>query len=305
MYYYRMYGLTLCSEIDFMQLVEEKAPMDEANRVYITEEQSPDFAVNKIVESGKKVFIGEHEGWLENKTLYMLIENGNRIRFFKKEGANEIYVRTYILGFGMAMLAFQRDMLAIHCSVVKKNGRAILLCGESGAGKSTVTSAFLSEGYALMADDMAFVKKVGDELLVWPAFPYQKKCRDEVEKAGYQQEEIYYIDEDKDKYLVPYKGEFGLEPVCVSGMIYLALKPDGAMETAEITGFQKFHFCANNLFLRHLLRDDKYQPFIGEKCLQMASLIPIQILVRSFAESTPEDTAKKVLEIAESFSKKG
>lgn len=301
MYYYRMYGLTLCSEIDFIQLVPEKESLGAEAQINIREEKNTDFIMSKIMESGSKIMVGEHEGWLENRTLYLLVENGNTIRFFKKEGANEIYVRTYILGFGMAMLAFQRNAAAIHCSVVKKDGRAVLICGESGAGKSTITTSFLENGYSLMADDMAFVAKQGDELLVWPAFPFQKKCRDEVKKAGYSPDEICYIDETKDKFLVPYRGEFGLEPVSVGGMIYLNLKEKGKAEITEITGLQKFYFCANNLFLRHLLGENKFLPFIGEKCLQMASVLPIYMLTRSFAESTPEETAGRALEIAEGW----
>lgn len=301
MNYYRMYGLTLCSEPDFFQLVKESQCSGEAEKITITE----GFDLSEIEErqriTGKKYEIGEQKSWLENRTLWMLIEDGNRIRFIKKEGANELYVRTYILGFGMAMLAFQRGMLAIHCSAVSKNGKAVLIAGESGAGKSTVTSAFLEAGYSLMADDMAFVEKTESGMQVWPAFPFQKMCRDQIEQKEFCEDELFYIDEQKDKYMVPYKGDFSVEAVPLSGLLYLCQKDEGKMEVQPVDGLQKFYVCANNLFLRHLLGNDKYTPFIGEKCLQMAGAIKISCLLRAFSESTPEETAQKALEIVQNW----
>lgn len=301
MFFYRMYGLKLCSELDFFQLVKEEKCSGTAEEIWITEGVDTAECEEQKKTTGKNYEIGEKRSWLENRTLWLQVEEGKRIRYRKKEGANELYVRTYILGFGMAMLAFQRGMLAIHCSAVSKNGKAVLIAGESGAGKSTVTSAFLEAGYSLMADDMAFVEKTESGMQVWPAFPFQKMCRDQIEQKEFCEDELFYIDEQKDKYMVPYKGDFSVEAVPLSGLLYLCQKDEGKMEVQPVDGLQKLYACANNLFLRHLLGNDKYTPFIGEKCLQMAGAIKISCLLRAFSESTPEETAQKALEIVQNW----
>lgn len=55
------------------------------------------------------------------------------------------------------------------------------------ASSSTLTNAFLQSGYQLMADDMALVetKTEAKQTEVYPAFPYQKLCRNVVEEKGY------------------------------------------------------------------------------------------------------------------------
>lgn len=303
MFFYRMYGWKLCSDIDFFQLVKEEDCKDCpcAGEIQICEDLDPEPLEQRKAEIGRGYEILENSGWLMNYTLWMKVENGNAIHYRRKEGANEIYLRTYILGFGMAMLAMQRGALAIHCSAISKNGKAVLIAGESGAGKSTVTKAFLENGYSLMADDMAVVTKAEDGVWVWPAYPFQKMCRDEVERAGFSPDEIYYIDEEKDKFMVPYKGEYSVNPVPLSGLLYLCKKASGDIEVQEVEGVQKFFLCANNLFLRRLLKEGKYAPYIGERCLWVAAAARMSCMIRSFRDSLPEKTAEKALAIVKSW----
>ena len=181
----------------------------------------------------------------------------------------------------MSMLALQRGILAIHCSAVADEAGAILICGESGAGKSTVTTALLEKGYRLMADDMAFVEVTGDGIaMASPAFPYQKLCRDAALAKGYHMENMIYIDEEKDKFLVPYTGNFSLSPVPVRGMCMLGIVSGKQVVSAKIKGMDQFHLVANNLFLRHLLGAKKYEPKIGQLCLKMAAAVPCGFIGR-------------------------
>ena len=143
-------------------------------------------------------------GWLENQTCSLLVQNGNSIRYELKAGGNEQYLRTYILGWGMSMLAIQRNEVALHCSAISDDAAAILFCGESGSGKSTLTSAYLARGYHLMADDMSFVSYHNETVAAKAAFPYQKLCRDAALPLGHSRlTASSTIDEAKDKYLVP------------------------------------------------------------------------------------------------------
>lgn len=48
----------------------------------------------------------------------------------------------------------RRSHFVFHCAGLARNGRAVLLAGPSGGGKSTLTLALLQAGYYLLADDM-------------------------------------------------------------------------------------------------------------------------------------------------------
>ena len=283
MYTYQLYGLKVKTDLEFQQLVVCEAC--EMADVTIAAGSIPEEIIRK--EEDSRYEFGESVSWLSNKTCRLLVENGEKITYALKEGGNPGYLGNYILGWGMSMLALQRGILAVHCSAVADERGAVLICGESGAGKSTLTTAFLEQGYRLMADDMAFVEtKPGERAFASPAFPYQKLCRDAALSKGYRLEELIYIDEDKDKFLVPYRGEFCLEAVPVRGMLMLGVIEGDEVVSKEVTGLNRFHMAANNLFLRHLLREQKYEPRTGQLCLNMAAAVPMEFLGRPAGGNT-------------------
>lgn len=78
--------------------------------------------------------------------------------------------------------------------------QAILLCGESGAGKSTVAMELLQRKLGFLADDTVRVHPGTMGMLAEPSYPLQKLCRDMALKCGKPLEELIYIDEERDKY---------------------------------------------------------------------------------------------------------
>lgn len=287
MYCYKVFGIKVKSDLEFPQLVEDKvgdcfdAEIEVVPLSERIKEQWP----------GKKYEFGREYSWLSNTTCQLQVYDGKRITYALTGEGNPEWLQTYILGYGMSMLALQRDMLPIHCSVVADERGAVLIAGESGAGKSTATTAFLKTGYTLMADDMAWA----DGTKVYPAFPYQKLCRDVVEREGYNPEELIYIDEQKDKFLARYRGEFGTEGRPMKGFILLHLTQEEQVTAREMNGFDRLHVYVGNLFLRKLMtKEQKYAPYIGKIGLEMASNVPLLCIGRPVGK----DTAKEVVETA-------
>ncbi|MBE5947828.1 MAG: hypothetical protein E7261_02240 [Lachnospiraceae bacterium] len=296
MYRYRLYGLSIVSDLYFPQLVEETADMEGAPEIYVGVCEVPE-SIKHI--SDKKYDFGATFSWLSNLTTWLIVENGNRIGYRLKEGGKVQALRNFILGFGMSMIAAQRGILSIHCSAVADGDGAVLIAGESGAGKSTLTTAFLERGYHLMADDMAFVETVDKKLTyAYPAFPFQKLCRNVAIEKGYNLDDLIYINEDKDKFMVPYQGEFGLEKIPVKAFIMLGLTNNEEVEIKEIAGFDKFIVYANNLFLRHLLRERKYNPEFGQLCIEMAANVPTYRIARPIEGDSTKQVAEEAFRIA-------
>lgn len=67
-----------------------------------------------------------------------------------------------------AMCSFD-DVLALHGSAVEVSGRACVILGASGAGKSTTALACVAQGAALLSDDMVLVDVARG--VVFPAAP--------------------------------------------------------------------------------------------------------------------------------------
>ncbi|QIK79787.1 aldolase [Sphingomonas piscis] len=54
---------------------------------------------------------------------------------------------------------------SIHASTVAKDGRAVLITGMSGAGKSDLALQLIDRGWTLVSDDQTIVKRQGDRLI--------------------------------------------------------------------------------------------------------------------------------------------
>lgn len=297
MFYYKIYGSIVCTDLEFLQLVSVDAISEKEADIVIKSGHIPEEI--KEQEPERKYDFGEKKSWLINKTTWFVVEDGREITYELRPGGNQGYLCTYLLGFGLAMLHMQRGEMAIHCSAVSKDGEAILIAGESGSGKSTLTTRFLDEGYELMADDVALVKVIHGKAIAYPAFPYQKLCRDAAMQKGYALEELVYIDEDKDKFLVPYKHNFSLDGKPVKAMLCLVADEKMTEPCLEkVTGINKFHACVNNLFLRKLLRQQKYGILVGPKCLEIASSVPMYLLGRPICQNTADIIWQKAYAVA-------
>ena len=66
--------------------------------------------------------------------------------------------------------------LLLHAAVLERNGRAVVMPAEPGAGKSTLTAALMLSGWRLLSDEMALIDR-DDGLLVPLARPVSLKNR--------------------------------------------------------------------------------------------------------------------------------
>lgn len=288
MYFYYLYGCVLASELEFPQMVAEK-DSNAAFDITICDGSMPEEILQKI-QSGMQYEFGENFSWLQNRTCIFYVEDGKKIVYYLKPGGQERRLKNYLLGFGMSMLFLQRGEMAIHCSALHNGREAILIAGESGSGKSTLANYYLEHGWKLMADDMAVVKYDKEKgAMVYPAFPFQKLCRNVVKEQGYSFDEVIYINEFKDKFLVPYRGEFDITAKPLKKFFMLGIHTGEEVLVQDIQSIGKLQVCLNNLFLRHLLGNQKYSPEIGQKCLELIANVDVYLIARPKDKDSMEE----------------
>jgi hypothetical protein len=87
---------------------------------------------------------------------------------------------TYLLGPVLGMVLRLRGLTCLHASAVAVDGRALLVCGAAGTGKSTTAAAFAARGRAVLADDVAALEAGEGGFTVRAAYPHLRLWPDAV-----------------------------------------------------------------------------------------------------------------------------
>ena len=297
MYRYKIYGIILESEFELMLLV----PADESDQMsdVITvrekdvEEEVLDFL--KEADALKKHYeIDLKKSAMENIGGYYLITD-SQILVKLKEGYTYDTISSWILGYCLSMALLQKNILTIHCSAITNNAGAVLVSGTPGAGKSSLAGKLLEHGYKLLADDVAAIRFKDDKCLVYPAYPFQKLCSNEVEKRALDKSRLLYINEDKDKYLVPVDGIFEPTPHQLKAFFYIIKAPVEELTFKKLSGFECFMSIKENLFLHRLKGNWENTPEVISQCMKMASGCDVYLIIRPERKNTLDKICENVI----------
>lgn len=98
-----------------------------------------------------------------------LLSNGREIAFEPEPEARHDDIPIFLLGTVFGILLHQREQIVLHASAVRINGKAVLFCGNSGAGKSTMAAALVQRGYPLVTDDVCAIAMTAEGVpMVYP-----------------------------------------------------------------------------------------------------------------------------------------
>jgi hypothetical protein len=77
------------------------------------------------------------------------------------------FFRNYHLHNVMYLMLWYAHMTMVHAACVARNGRGVLLCGESGAGKSCLSLACARRGWTFITDDgVSLVRRSKERMVV-------------------------------------------------------------------------------------------------------------------------------------------
>ena len=166
---YRLYGLDIESDFDLGQLPQAQGGRSEAVRVIQTRIPLP--AVDRpeplvFIDSGSdQLFVWSMVGAFR-------IPSDTCIEVDPNPGVPDSLVALPLLGTVFAALLQRRGLTVFHASAVDMAGRAVVLLGHKGAGKSTTAGALVAAGHTLIADDVVALEfRDPGPPLVLPAAP--------------------------------------------------------------------------------------------------------------------------------------
>ena len=299
-YYYRIYGLRVQSQIPF----SEALPDTEGDAdVQIVFGSVPEF----LREAGRKGYGtwtgGFTSAWFRVRDgTQVYVEGGSRITVELSEEPRLLYVTSLLLSAGMALICQQRGDPFFHGSVLYTGEQAVLLCGESGAGKSTVAMELLQKKWGFLADDTVRVHPDTGGMVAEPSYPQQKLCRNMALKCGKPLEELIYIDEERDKYAWR-RQDCYVKQSARLGKIFL-LRRDGA-QTAQrgavcirnITGKETLEILSGQLYLADTYRYSTGIPYeLMTQLIRIAGQAGIYEVTRPGDGDTLREVVTKILQ---------
>ena len=248
MFYYKMYGLLVCSEIE----IEAGYPAKEDKpdvmiRMINPDECMPDlhiidrtYGVVRLVDD-----------------TYFLIRNGSEIIIKANEKTNWFNVTSYIVTEALPSILFQRGIFTIHGSCIEINDGAIVITGASGAGKSSLANEFLESGYRMLADDTVGITVNDEGVYTIPAFPQRRLVADLVEHLGLEKENLIDLNEEKQKFAINIDSQYCPQKRTFKVLVQVYKHSGKTVEIVEITGADKLRFLMDASYEYMLYANDK------------------------------------------------
>ena len=184
MYSYRVAGLSVRSEIDLPGLITTTSNFGEPD-VVVAPGAVP-VELDTPAASGPTWAIAGDRFLLRIPDVArFLLTAGREIVFETESGTPSNDVAIFLIGTVFGILLHQREQIVLHASGIWVNGKAVLFCGASGAGKSTIAAALGQRGYPLLTDDLCAIAIADDGTpVVHPDGRQLKLWEHAIEKLG-------------------------------------------------------------------------------------------------------------------------
>lgn len=263
------------------------------------------------------------------------------------DGAAKETVKSFLLGSAFGYCMFLRKQVLLHGGAVAfvnstdgskilhdagdikpadggefidYGATGIIITGDSGAGKSTVSDALMERGYKFIADDVCAVTVHDGIPHINMAYPQKKLCRDAALKHSYDLSELIYIGEDRDKYAVRLSEGFLPEGADFKYLFELVVDDDQTEGAEKVLGKEPYAGCYDDkttqitvreitgheklkVVLRNIYRgEDDFKlwgisPEYMQECLKIASAVRIYRIVRPREIDTLKAVLKAIEEI--------
>ena len=198
--------------------------------------------IRKLRLEGKSSFYSKDYVWFEiDNVASYYIKDGNKVIVEPCKEANNIIVNVFLMCSCLGFIMLQRDKVAIHGGTIVVNDKAVILTGDRGAGKSTLTTALRLKGHKFISDDVAAVE-IDDEIKINHGFPYQKLCKDAMINFNYDYKEVIsFMSDSQMKYIVPAHNQFTYDDTKLLAVVEIV---EGDVENilmTEIRGSKKLN----------------------------------------------------------------
>lgn len=172
--------------------------------------------------------------------------NGNEIEYAPAENVTQAEVELYLNGSVYGAILHQRKILPLHGSSFVWNKQGILLCGESGAGKSSITTAFCMCGADFLTDDVTPIVFDDNIPQIMPLSDRIKLWDDSLNQLNITSHSFTAISPGKEKFYYPLKG--AQHNYQINQIFIIETTENTTIEATNLTGLELFTSLRNEIY---------------------------------------------------------
>lgn len=225
---------------------------------------------------------------IEGIARYHVVE-GRRIEVQVDAASDRETAWFFLKATPFGLLVQQRGELPLHAAalVPPGGGKALLVAGDSGAGKSTTSAQLVQKGWTLLNDDISRLVFDGGRAMVWPGFQSLKLSARSLEILGLDKRDAPRTKGFKEKY---YWHVDGAKESSEAGALVVLADPEAVpTDPVRLTGMSVFEELYRQTFRPYLVVPLGFQAEHFRLVAKLASLVPcfrIQGMANRRTEST-------------------
>jgi len=166
------------------------------------------------------------------------ISGGTLIQIALFPGAEPSLAEFFLMATPFGALIHQRGELALHASAVvsPQSGKALLIAGISGAGKSTAAAALAQRGWAVINDDVSRITLERNVPVVWPGFQSLKLWGQSCKLLNLDSDTLVRTRSGKEKYFWQGKAGAQFQPAPIAAVVELVRSDEPPAGIERLTG---------------------------------------------------------------------
>lgn len=181
------------------------------------------------------------------------VQNGKQIAINSYADADEESINLFLEGSVLGALLHQRAVLPFHGSSFLYNGKGVMICGASGAGKSVVTAAFWQQGAKFISDDITPVSVSKSGIKILPVKTRIKLWDDSLRKLRINSDNLKKIRPGMEKFYFPIEANPGAE-YYLNQVVILSRHNLDNIAVDEIKELDKFNALRRQIYRKAYLK---------------------------------------------------